>query len=176
MDRMDNRVDSGHLLPPLLAGITIYYNMTVWNSRSWPGCCKVTISWCQTTYHPGDIAVTPTQQWSLPEIKKGYPDSKVHGANMGPIWGRQNPGGPHVGPMNLAIWVRFPQFWTTPCTNMHPHGEYTKSLQNWDYNWKSGCNNSFQQSCVWCYRNKYYLYDYIKQGKYHITSHILTAN
>ena len=24
---------------------------------------------------------------------------------MGPIWGRQNPGGPHVGPMNFAIWV-----------------------------------------------------------------------
>ena len=32
------------------------------------------------------------------------PDSKVHGANMGPIWGRQDPGGPHVGPMNIAIW------------------------------------------------------------------------
>ena len=36
-----------------------------------------------------------------------YPDSKVHGANMGPIWGRQDPGGPHVGPMNFAIWARF---------------------------------------------------------------------
>ena len=23
---------------------------------------------------------------------------------MGPIWGRQDPGGPHVDPMNLAIW------------------------------------------------------------------------
>ena len=32
------------------------------------------------------------------------PDSKVHGADMGPIWGRQDPGGPHAGPMNLAIW------------------------------------------------------------------------
>ena len=32
------------------------------------------------------------------------PDIKVHGANMGPIWGRQDPGGPHVGPMDLAIW------------------------------------------------------------------------
>ena len=31
------------------------------------------------------------------------PDSKVHGANMGPIWGRQDPGGPHVGHMNFAI-------------------------------------------------------------------------
>ena len=34
-----------------------------------------------------------------------FPDSKVHVANMGPIWGRQDPGGPHVGPMNFTIWV-----------------------------------------------------------------------
>ena len=34
-----------------------------------------------------------------------HPDSKVHGANMGPIWGRQDPGGPHVGPMNFVIWA-----------------------------------------------------------------------
>ena len=32
------------------------------------------------------------------------PNSKVHGANMGPIWGRQDLGGPHVGPTNFAIW------------------------------------------------------------------------
>ena len=31
------------------------------------------------------------------------PDIKVQGANMGPIWGRQDPGGLHVGPRNLAI-------------------------------------------------------------------------
>ena len=28
---------------------------------------------------------------------------KVRGANMGPIGGRQDPGGPHVGPMNFAF-------------------------------------------------------------------------
>ena len=33
------------------------------------------------------------------------PDSKVYGDNMGPIWGQQDPDGPHVGPMNFAIWV-----------------------------------------------------------------------
>ena len=33
------------------------------------------------------------------------PESQIHGANMGPIWGRQDPGGPHVGPMDFAIWV-----------------------------------------------------------------------
>ena len=26
-------------------------------------------------------------------------------ANLGPIWGLQDPGGPHVGPMNFAIWI-----------------------------------------------------------------------
>ena len=31
------------------------------------------------------------------------PDSKVQGAYMGPTWGQQDPGGPHVGPMNFAI-------------------------------------------------------------------------
>ena len=36
--------------------------------------------------------------------KQNIPDSKVHGTNMGPIWGQQDPGGPHVGPMNFAIW------------------------------------------------------------------------
>ena len=35
------------------------------------------------------------------------PDSKVHGANMGLIWGWQDPGGPDVGPMNFAIWGEY---------------------------------------------------------------------
>ena len=37
-----------------------------------------------------------------------HPGSKVHGANMGLIWGRQDPGGPHVSPMNYLgryIWA-----------------------------------------------------------------------
>ena len=34
-----------------------------------------------------------------------FPDSKVHGANMGPTWVLSAPDGPHVGPMNLAIRV-----------------------------------------------------------------------
>ena len=33
------------------------------------------------------------------------PDSKAHGAYVGPTWGRQDPGGPHVGPMILVIWI-----------------------------------------------------------------------
>ena len=40
----------------------------------------------------------------MPIFIQAIPDSKIQGANVGPTWGRQDPGGPHVGPMNLAIW------------------------------------------------------------------------
>ena len=42
--------------------------------------------------------------WTAYGLELNTPDSKIHGANMGPIWGRQDPDGPHVGPMNFAIW------------------------------------------------------------------------
>ena len=61
----------------------------------------------------GSISPEPKLQWihvitchegSIPaNTRRLDPDSKVHGAYMGPTWGRQGPGGPHVGPMNLAI-------------------------------------------------------------------------
>ena len=34
---------------------------------------------------------------------KNSPDSKIHGANMGPTWVLSAPDGSHVGPMNLAV-------------------------------------------------------------------------
>ena len=42
--------------------------------------------------------ITTTMQY------QATPDSKVYGANMGPTWDRQDPCGPHVGPMSFAIW------------------------------------------------------------------------
>ena len=47
-----------------------------------------------------------------------FPDIKVHGAHMGPIWGRQDPGGPHVGPMNFAIWVGAVRQWVITWNNV----------------------------------------------------------
>ena len=46
---------------------------------------------------------TPCFWQRLAVYLRSIPDSKVHGANMEPIWGRQDPGGPHVGPMNFSI-------------------------------------------------------------------------
>ena len=37
---------------------------------------------------------------------------------MGPIWDRQDPGGPHVGPMNFAMWESNGQWWITEITNV----------------------------------------------------------
>ena len=71
----------------------------------------------------GNVYMTPTKQRTITpcaylkdkpnihasrlwwgEINK-CPDSKVHGDYMGPTWVLSSLGGPHVGPMNLAIWV-----------------------------------------------------------------------
>ena len=40
----------------------------------------------------------------LNHVNKRGLDIKFHGANMGPTWGRQVPGGSYVGPINLTIW------------------------------------------------------------------------
>ena len=45
------------------------------------------------------ISITAGEEYHL------YPDSKVHGAHTGPIWGRQDPGGTHVDPMDFAMLV-----------------------------------------------------------------------
>ena len=69
-------------------------------------CSKIKNMDCTHKRH----LISHTQWWEMMCLfwvfwrKLNVPDSKVDGANMGPIWGRQVPGGPHVGPINLAIW------------------------------------------------------------------------
>ena len=52
--------------------------------------------------HNGLICQHCFMWWFGIELRP-YPDSKVHGANMGPTWVLSAPDGPHVGHMNLAI-------------------------------------------------------------------------
>ena len=61
------------------------------------------MSWrCEELENHSNHGIGPfLREYSNPN---NNPDSKVHGTNMGPTWGRQDPGGPHVGPMNPAIW------------------------------------------------------------------------
>ena len=79
-----------------------------------------------------------------------FPDSKVHGANMGPIWGRQGPGGPHVGPMNLAIWVCLMGGFTTQSVSNEKLSRFTTQesvMQNFDkfdiFRWNKWFNKNY---------------------------------
>ena len=69
------------------------------------------LSLYQGSLHMARASLSSVLSWyqaALPYIHIWYiPDSKVHGAKMGPTWGRQDPGGPRVGHMNLAIWDMF---------------------------------------------------------------------
>ena len=54
-----------------------------------------------------------------------YPDSKVHGANMGPTWVLSAPDGPHVGLTNLAIKVVILQKIQSTCRELGAFYEFT---------------------------------------------------
>ena len=57
----------------------------------WPGIQDDSLDWLLTVWR--------------------YPDSQVHGANMGPTWVLSAPDGPHVSPINLAIRVTVQLSW-----------------------------------------------------------------
>ena len=63
-----------------------------------------------------------------------FPDNKVHGANMGPNWGRQDPGGPHVGPVNLAFWDKIKTVknsWSVPRLPKLKQNHLSEMFQLW---------------------------------------------
>ena len=60
--------------------------------------------WVQRSY----VTDAPVVRGRFYRCKYTYPDSKVHGANMGPTWVLSAPDGPHVGPIYFAIRVAAP--------------------------------------------------------------------
>ena len=81
------------------------YTCHVWISTefTWP---YISMGWCKKDVtillkHWSYIFLALTH-WYV-HTKLRHPDSKVHGANMGPTWVLAAPDGPHVGPMNLAM-------------------------------------------------------------------------
>ena len=60
------------------------------------------------------VIKSPSAHHTIGEINAlmcDNPDNKVRGAYKGPTWGRQDPGWPHVGPMNLAIREYIMPWW-----------------------------------------------------------------
>ena len=89
-----------HFKYPCMLKRLLWYGCSCYNA--WNPCGNVTLRiahWRKQTW----TKIGTELLWRV----SSYPDSKVHGANMGPIWGRQDPGGSHVGPMNSVVWVRF---------------------------------------------------------------------
>ena len=69
------------------------------------------------------------------------PDRKVRGAYMGPTWGRQDPGGPHVGPMDLAIKDSIYNQQLFPCIKITvvTHTWVTELGHRWFSQWFDAC-------------------------------------
>ena len=80
------------------------------------------------------------------------PDSKVHEANMVPIWGRQDPGGPRVGPMNLAIWVKLLRHLTKYLPQKCNDAELPYDSERYELGWERPTNAL--HSCRGCKSNK----------------------
>ena len=81
------------------------------------------------------------------------PDSKVHGANIGPIWGRQDPCGPHVASWTLLSG----SFLMSGCRLIdvaYPR-HYCKGDKNTKYMTKPiiHCNRGFRYIWSWCELN-----------------------
>ena len=96
-----------HLI--LVSGITTTTVLMYLDNPGW--CCLVcwrcTVhNWLCVGRQTGFILPVIAWWWhkSIRKLFVCIPDSKVYGAYMGPTLGRQDPGGPHVGPMILAIW------------------------------------------------------------------------
>ena len=88
-------------------GLRIIAKITRQEMCTWLKLCYVLMWSTKARYYscPSGLLQCRRSNVAVAVTKLAYPDCKVHGANMGPIWGRQDPGGPHVGPMNFAIWV-----------------------------------------------------------------------
>ena len=93
-----------------------YHNMSPPNHNG-PHMRARILKWCQIwtpsrTWHillkHRNLHENGINQSFVSQILQSIPESKVHGANVGPTWGRQDPGGPHVGHMNFVIWDMAP--------------------------------------------------------------------
>ena len=89
-----------------------------------------------------DSCVQVPKEWTTGS-RQTFPDSKVHGANLGLTWVLSAPDGPHVGPMSLAIRVALtPQSTAVPAEmimprwamiSLHKEQMIRKSLQCHDF-------------------------------------------
>ena len=112
-----------HTLPFIIYVVQLFRCMAACHDWS------IYLQWHRYLWHPQYVFLTSQRNWEASSgmrlflrcVRDGrvyagfstgqfpsfhyFPDRNVHGTNMGPIWGRQDQGGPHLGPVNFAIWV-----------------------------------------------------------------------
>ena len=76
-----------------------FFKLQTW----WCGGCNVIVTYVWTS-DGATLVLMNQRNENRHRCIEDNPDSKVHGANMGPVWGRQGPGGPHISHMNFTIW------------------------------------------------------------------------
>ena len=100
---------------------------------------------------PHDMTGLPTNV-DLSPVRSRDPDNKVHEAYMGPIWGRQDPGGPHVGPHEpLQKKIKKSSLKITSL-KFHPNFPGANELISWvwtvmQYVCRLGINGLTQEKC-----------------------------
>ena len=78
------------------------------------------------------------------------PDSKVHGAYIGPIWGRQDPGWPHIASLNLATWKSNKTQQPSGEENIYHYTIFKVTQVKWPL---QNVNQSFRMRCA---RSRFY--------------------
>ena len=92
--------NSDLLFPVVMGLLTMVYVPWVSNKGWKPFGCRLIWDWWQ-------IARYFQQCFHKLCYINVIPDSKVHGANMGPIWGRRDPVGSNVGPWTLLSEILY---------------------------------------------------------------------
>ena len=68
--------------------------------------CRRSYWWLGAIWKYCSLALSTAYNPRYGNLRNGIsPDSKVHGGKIGPSWDQQDPGEPHVGPVNFAFLV-----------------------------------------------------------------------
>ena len=93
-----------------------------------------------------------------------FPDSKVHGANMGPIWGRQDPGGPHepcyMGCYHIKPWCVFLWYYSVVGYFLWHYSVTKTFLWGNEYKFQPFCTYAKQGISLWKAKVAIYLTSY----------------
>ena len=94
-------------------------------------------------------------------MEENNPDSKVYGANMGPTWGRQDPGGPILAP-----WILLSGKSKSHIRISKIHETFKTMLQN-----NLSLNIHYQNLKIEI-RREFFIISYINWHAYHYARHM----